>query len=103
MKNIFSLIFVNDAPSKRPFVPRKARQKEVWYHIKNAIDPLTGESYGDIKYKVVYINNRYKASNLISSTDSLISSEEIAKRFYAELINFLDDQKFNSIFDLTSN
>ena len=103
MKNIFSLIFVNDLPKKRPFLPRKARQKEVWYNIKNAIDPLTGESYGDCKYKIVYVNNRYKASNLISSTDTLISSEEIANRFYAELTNFLDDQKFNSIFDLTLN
>jgi hypothetical protein len=103
MKNIFSLISVNNYPKRRPFIPKKAKQKEVWYNIKNAIDPLTGDSYGDIKYKVVYINNKYEAANLISLTDSLIGDKEIAKRFYSELINFLDDQKFNSLFSLTSN
>jgi hypothetical protein len=103
MKNIFSLIFVNNSPKRRPFIPKKAKLKEVWYNIKNAIDPLSGDSYGDIKYKVVYINNKYETSNLITLTDSLIGDKEIAKRFYAELINFLDDQKFNSLFSLTSN
>jgi hypothetical protein len=103
MKNIFSLISVNNSPKRRPFIPKKAKQKEVWYNIKNAIDPLTGDSYGDIKYKVVYINNKYEASNLITLTDRLIGDKEIAKRFYSELINFLDDQKFNSLFSLTSN
>ena len=49
----------------------KAKQKVVWYEIKNAIDPLTNEKYGHCKYKIYYINNKYHSSCLINMKDGL--------------------------------
>ena len=96
----FCLLSVRENAKKYPFLPKRAKQKIFLYFIKNAIDPLTGENYGDCKYKVNYINNNYVWSNLTDMNDTLIKRDDIGKRFYAELINYLDDLKFQSMFNL---
>jgi len=104
MTNIFSLLPINRNNKKPHFINNGTlnwqKQKIVWYEIKNAIDPITNQNYGDCYYKIFYINNNYYCSCLIDKNDCLIADPKTADRFYKLLVNFLDDQKFNSIFNL---
>ena len=106
MTNIFSLSSINHNPKRPHFVNNfmlngKAKQKVVWYEIKNAIDPLTNEKYGHCKYKIYYINNKYHSSCLINMKEGLIGDMKTGERFYKLLVNYLDEQKFKTIFNLS--
>lgn len=101
MTNIFSLLSINDNPKRQPFFSKKAKQKVVWYEVTNAVDPLTNQSYGNCKYKILYVNNKPWVSTLVTMDNRLIGNDETGKRFYKELINYLDTIKFNKMLNLS--
>ena len=97
----FELLSVNENTKKYPFLKKNTRQKIAWYLIRDAIDPLTGQKYGDCKYKIIYFNDAYHWSVLVSMENALIAGGEVGKRFYGGLLSYLDDLKFKTMLSLS--